>query len=131
MPYAMLTLIGFQLVGDMIADIISVPVPGMVIGLVLLVTLLFLKGCLHGPNTAVPESLSCVAKGLHDHLGLLFVPAGVGIMANLQSLAADAVGLFSAVVVSTLATVAVTGLTAAWFRKETEAPVAASTEWAP
>jgi putative effector of murein hydrolase LrgA (UPF0299 family) len=135
MPCALLTLIGFQLLGDLVADITSLPVPGMVAGLVLLMAVLWLRGRVCGPEKAVekavPESLSRVAKGLHENLGLLFVPAGVGIMANLQNLAADAVGLFSAVVVSTLATVALTGLTAAWLRSETDAPIVAPTQWAP
>lgn len=114
MPYAMLLLIGLQLIGDMIADIIALPVPGMIIGLVLLFAALWMRGWMRGPEKAVPEALSRVAKGLHDNLGLLFVPAGVGVMANLHSLAADGVGLFVAVIVSTLATVTVTALAAGW-----------------
>jgi holin-like protein len=125
MLYAMLTLIGLQLFGDMIADTISLPVPGMVIGLVLLFAALWIAGRVRGPEKAVPEPLARVAKGLHDNLGLLFVPAGVGVMANLHSLAVDAVGLFAAVLVSTLATVAVTGLTAGWRRTAGGAPAAA------
>lgn len=118
MPYAMLILIGFQLLGDMIADVMSLPVPGMVIGLVLLIAALWVRGHLRGPEHAVPEPLSRVAKGLHDNLGLLFVPAGVGVMANFHNLAADAVGLFAAVIVSTLVTVSVTGLTTGWLRTQ-------------
>ena len=127
MPYAMMTLIGLQLLGDMIADILSLPVPGMVIGLVLLMAVLWLRGQVRGPEMAVPEAFSGVAKGLHDNLGLLFVPAGVGIMANLQTLAADAVGLFTAVVVSTVATVAITGLTAGSLRTKSDSPTVVST----
>ena len=114
MPYAMLLLIGLQLTGDMLADLIALPVPGMVIGLMLLFATLWVRGWLHGPETAVPEALSRLAKGLHDNLGLLFVPAGAGVIANMHSLAADGVGLFIAVLVSTLATVTVTGLAAGW-----------------
>ncbi len=131
MVYAMLTLIGFQLLGDIIADIASLPVPGMVIGLILLMAVLWVRGQLRGPGEAVPEALGRVAKGLHDNLGLLFVPAGVGVMANLQNLAVDAVGLFIAVVVSTLATVTVTGVTAVWLRAEAVVPAVAPTRQVP
>lgn len=124
MLFAILTLIGFQLLGDIIAGIVSMPVPGTVIGLLLLIATLWVRGRVQGPEHAVPEALSRVAKTLHDNLGLLFVPAGVGVMANLQTLATDAVGLFAAVIVSTLAAIAVTGLTAQWLR--TEVPVAAA-----
>ena len=124
MPCAILTLIGLQLAGDIIADVTALPVPGMVIGLILLVAGMWLRGRLRGPENAVPEALGRVAKGLHDNLGLLFVPAGVGVMANLQTLATDAVGLFIAVVLSTVATITVTGLTARWLRTLAAAPVA-------
>lgn len=126
MPLAILTLIGFQLLGDVIADILAMPVPGMVIGLILLIAVLWVRGRLNGAEQAVPDALNRVAKALHDNLGLLFVPAGVGVMANLQTLATDAVGLFAAVIVSTLATVTVTGLTARWLRTEVPAIAAAT-----
>lgn len=131
MVYAMLTLIGFQLLGDIIADITSLPVPGMVIGLVLLMVVLWVRGKMRGSGEAVPEALGRVAKCLHDNLGLLFVPAGVGIMANLQNLAVDAVGLFIAVVVSTLATVTVTAVTAGWLRADAAVPAVAPTRQVP
>lgn len=131
MPFAILTLFAFQLLGDLIADSLSVPVPGMVIGLVLLVAALWVRGQLHDPEKTVPEALSRVAKGLHDNLGLLFVPAGVGVMANLQTLATDAVGLFAAVVVSTLATVTITGLTAQWLGREATAAAVAPSRSVP
>lgn len=128
MPFAILTLIGFQLLGDIIADLLAVPVPGMVIGLILLIAVLWVRGRVHGPDSAVPEALNRVAKALHDNLGLLFVPAGVGVMANLQTLATDAVGLFTAVVVSTLATITVTGLTAHLLRTDVPSVVAAKSQ---
>lgn len=112
MPVAMLILIGCQFVGDVIVKAASLPLPGMIVGLVLLFASLWLRGRWLGPEKAVPDALSRLAKGLHDNLGLLFVPAGVGIMANLHSLAADAVGLFVAVILSTLVTVGVTALAA-------------------
>lgn len=131
MPFAILTLIGFQLVGDIIADLSAMPVPGMVIGLILLIAVLWVRGRMHGPERAVPEALNRVAKALHDNLGLLFVPAGVGVMANLQTLATDAVGLFTAVVVSTLATITVTGLTAHLLRTGVPGVAAAASRSVP
>lgn len=123
MPCAILTLIGLQLAGDIIADVTALPVPGMVIGLILLIAVLWVRGRMHGPENAVPDALSRLAKGLHDNLGLLFVPAGVGVMANLQTLANDAVGLFMAVVVSTLVTITVSAVIAGWLRTQAAAPI--------
>ena len=122
MPYAILALIGFQLLGDMIADLTSVPVPGMVIGLVLLLAVLWIRGRTAGTEHAVPAEFQSTAKVLHDNLGLLFVPAGAGVMANLSVLATDAIGLFAAVLVSTMATIAVSGLIAGWRRAPATVP---------
>lgn len=123
MLYAMLILIGLQFLGDIIADCTAVPVPGMVIGLVLLFGMLCARGCIHRSENAVPEALNRVAKVLHDNLGLMFVPAGAGVIANGASLAADGARLLAAVLLSTLATIAVTGLLAG--RRQVEPSVSA------
>jgi holin-like protein len=124
MLHALLTLIAFQLVGDLIADFSSVPVPGMVIGLLLLLAAIGLRGRMLGADRAVPPELSQVAKSLHDHLGLLFVPAGAGIMANVTNLAADGIGLLVAVLISTVATIGVTAFLAGSPRAEQTPPKA-------
>jgi holin-like protein len=124
MLYAMLTLIGLQLLGDMFAEATSVPVPGMVIGLLLLFGGLWIRGRVRDSEHAVPEALNRVAKVLHDNLGLLFVPAGAGIIANTGSLAADGVGLVVAVLISTVATIAITGFAAGWRRTYIQAQAA-------
>jgi len=71
MLHAVLLLAGFQLLGDMLADAASVPVPGMVIGLVLLLGVLWLRGQLPEIKDPIPGMLEHTAKGLHEHLGLL------------------------------------------------------------
>jgi len=121
---ALLALIAFQMAGDVIADFSSVPVPGMVIGLLLLLAVIGLRGRMLGADRAVPPELNQVAKSLHDHLGLLFVPAGAGIMANVTNLAEDGVGLLAAVLISTVATIGVTAFIAGSPRAERTPPQA-------
>jgi putative effector of murein hydrolase LrgA (UPF0299 family) len=118
MLHALLTLIAFQLAGDLIADATSAPVPGMIIGLVLLLACLWLRGRVLGAGRDIPKQLNCVAKGLHDHFGLLFVPAGAGVMANADHLASDGTALLASVAISTLTTLAVTSLIVAGRRAE-------------
>jgi holin-like protein len=125
MLHAMLLFVGFQLLGDMLADSISVPVPGMVIGLVLLLGVLWLRGRLPEIKDPVPGALEHTAKGLHENLGLMFVPAGAGIIAHIDDLAANGVGLIASVLISTTATIAVTALAARWRRAVTVAPITA------
>jgi holin-like protein len=128
MLYAMLLLIGLQLLGDMLAASASVPVPGMVIGLVLLLGLLWLRGRLSKVKDPIPETLDRTARGLHENLGLMFVPAGAGIIAHTSGLAANGVGLIVAVVISTPATIAVTALVVGWRRAVSPAPITATAE---
>lgn len=104
---AVLALIALQLAGEFLVELAGFPVPGMVVGLLLL-CLLALRGRLLGAERAIPAGLDGVAKALHGHLGLLFVPAGAGILAQAVPLAADGVAILVAVLLSTVATIAVT-----------------------
>ena len=112
MLYAGLALVVFQYLGDLIAAAVGLPVPGVVVGLLLFLTALALRGWWLGSGGAVPDPLNRVAKGLHDHFGLLFVPAGVGIIGNLDWIAADGLALFAVVLFSTVTTITVTALIA-------------------
>jgi holin-like protein len=90
-----------QLAGEVIAVATGVPIPGPVIGM----ALLFFGLALHG---AVPDGLRDTAGGLLKHLALLFVPAGVGIMAHLTLLADEGWPILAALVGGTVITIAVT-----------------------
>lgn len=93
-----------QLVGEVAARIMDLPLPGPVIGMVLLFAGLMLRG------GEVPETLQSTAQGLLEHLSLLFVPAGVGVMLHLSIVAEEWLPITVALVVSTVATIAVTAL---------------------
>jgi len=96
-------LLGCQLVGEVVVRLLDLPLPGPVIGMLLLFVGLVVRG-------GVPEGLSTVAGGLLNHLSLLFVPAGVGAVAHVGLLAQDWLPLTVALVVSVVATIAVTAL---------------------
>lgn len=100
---ALTLLLVFQLAGEVLARALALPVPGPVIGMGLLFLALVLR---HGPD---PE-LRNTAGGLLQHLSLLFVPAGTGVMLHLQRLADEWLPLTVALVVSTLASIAVAAL---------------------
>ncbi|MCY0094993.1 CidA/LrgA family protein [Hoeflea ulvae] len=92
-----------QLTGELITRFLGLPIPGPVAGMVILFALLVLKG-------SVPKELGAVADSLLKHLALLFVPAGVGVMAHMGLLGEDWLPISVALVGSTLATIAVTAL---------------------
>lgn len=95
-------ILGLQLLGESIAALFALPLPGPVIGMMGLFAILCVTG---GPG----EGLDGVAKGLLDNLGLLFVPAGVGVIAHLHLIGQAWAALFLAVVVATVISIAVIG----------------------
>jgi len=111
-------LLVFQLAGEALRHALELPIPGPVIGMLGLVLALALRGgwirwVARGgdvPHRDVPEALERTAHALLDHLSLLFVPAGVGVMTHVALLASEALPLAVALVVSTAAAIAVGGL---------------------
>lgn len=71
----MAILLGCQLIGESAARFFHLPIPGPVIGMLLLLIGLMVLG-------RVPQGLRITTDGLTKHLAFLFVPAGVGVMAN-------------------------------------------------
>ena len=100
-----------QLVGEAITRSLGVPVPGPVIGMLLLFVALQLRTRLK-PLAAPAQSLpiGIVSAFLIAHLSLLFVPAGTGIISHLPILTSHGVGLFVVLVVSTALSLAATAL---------------------
>jgi putative effector of murein hydrolase LrgA (UPF0299 family) len=90
-----------QLAGEAAARVAGLPVPGPVLGLVLLAAIFAWRG-------GVPDTVAGTATGLLQHLLLLYVPAGVGVMAHVARVEAEALALVVAILASTAATLAVT-----------------------
>jgi len=96
-----------QLAGEAVARGAGIPLPGPVIGLVLLLILLAIRG-------RVPTELRNLSQGLLSHLGLLFVPAGVGVVTQLGALGRDWLAIAVAILVSTAAGLLATGWVMQW-----------------
>ena len=60
---------------------------------------------------SVPESVDLVASALVQHLGLLFVPAAVGVVMFWPQLRSNALAVMLALVASVVLTIAVPALT--------------------
>jgi holin-like protein len=100
---AITLLLVFQLMGEVIAQTLALPIPGPVIGMALLFAALTLRG---GPST----ELRGTAQGLLQHLSLLFVPAGTGVMLHFQRVSDEWLPLVVSLVASTAITIAVTAV---------------------
>ncbi len=97
------TLLGCQLAGEFLVRLMDLPIPGPVLGLVIMLAALALRG-------GAPDALRDTANGLLKHLSLLFVPAGVGIMLHFERIGAEWLALIGAVMISTWATIAVSAM---------------------
>lgn len=100
---ALTILLVFQLAGEVLVQFTRLPVPGPVVGLLLLFLALCLRGSLAAP-------LRDTATGLLQHLSLLFVPAGVGVMVHFARVSGEWLPIIAAVLVSTALAIAVTAL---------------------
>lgn len=112
---ALATLLVFQLLGEVLVLASGAPVPGPVLGLALLLFTLVLR------PTAV-TGLKPTAQALLQHLSLLFVPAGVGVMLHLQRLGDEALAIGVALVLSTWIGLASAALTMAWLIRRVPTP---------
>lgn len=95
-------LLVFQLIGEFLSRVLHLPIPGPVIGMILLFTALVLHG-------RVPKGLRLAGEGLLAYLALLFVPAGVGLMAHMHLIGQDWLAILTGLLVSTVLTLAATG----------------------
>ena len=100
-------LLACQLAGEVIVRSLGWAVPGPVIGIVLLLAVLALHGRLKAPEAAEQGDVAKAADGLLANLGLVFIPAGVGISQHYQLIFDNGVALVVALVVSTVLTLVV------------------------
>ncbi len=92
----------FQALGELVSNFLIPFIPGPVIGLVLLLLFLLLA-------RSLPADIDSVGSGILQHLGLLFIPASVGVLLYLPILRANALAVIGTLVISVVATIAVTG----------------------
>ena len=93
----------FQCAGEAVSHVLGLPVPGPVVGMLLLFVALRIRD-------QVPESVGVAADALARHLSLLFVPAGVGVMLHFGRLGSEWLALAVALVASTVITLVVTAV---------------------
>lgn len=101
MIQGLLQLLVFQALGELVSWIALPFIPGPVVGLILL--LMFF-----GVRAQVPRDMLQTGQGILQHLGLLFVPASVGVVLYLPVLRANALAIGTALVASVVLTIGVT-----------------------
>jgi holin-like protein len=109
---AFVALLGCQLIGEVLVRLAGLPFPGPVLGMLLLFVFLMFR-------PEIPRPLRVASSTLLDHLSLLFVPAGTGIMLHFGRIRTEWLPILAALLISTILTIAVT---AAVFRLLAPAP---------
>lgn len=104
-------LLVYQLVGEVTVRLLGLPIPGPVLGMLMLFVTLLIRGY-------TPEPLKNASSALLSHLSLLFVPAGVGMMVHFDRIAAEWVpitlALFFSTIITMVATAGVMHFTSRW-----------------
>lgn len=98
--------------GDLVVALAGVPVPGAILGMMLLLIVLSVKGHVKGDRQGHGEGLAAirVSDRLLALLPLLFVPAGTGVIVLVARIRLDALPLLAGLVLSWAAGLAVTAV---------------------
>jgi len=93
-----------QLMAEVIARMLSLPLPGPIIGMILMLGLLLLRDKITNitPNELRDGTLEKTSGVILANLSLLFVPAGVGVVQRLDLFVTHGVALVIAILASTI-----------------------------
>jgi len=100
---AVTTLLVFQLAGEAATQAFDLPVPGPVVGMLLLFVVL-------SARLPLARRLLETAQDMLQHLSLLFVPAGVGVMLHVRRVTDEWLALVVALIISTILAVVMTAV---------------------
>jgi putative effector of murein hydrolase LrgA (UPF0299 family) len=102
-----------QLGGEVIVRGLVLPMPGPVVGLMLLLLLLLVRDrfavLARGPLQG--DGVESASRGLLANLSLLFVPAGVGVVQKLDLVAEHGIAIAAVLAISVVVTLLVTVVT--------------------
>ncbi|ATD55437.1 CidA/LrgA family protein [Clostridium chauvoei] len=96
-------ILGIYLLGELISKGLGLPVPGNIIGMLLLLLLL----C---TNVIKVESVETVSNFFLDHLAFFFIPAGVGLLTSFDNIKSSLIKIVLICAVATAIVIVVTGL---------------------
>jgi holin-like protein len=96
-------LVAFHWLGEFLKNQLHLPLPGAVVGMLLLLVALMIVG-------SVPDAIQCAAQPLLQHMSLLFIPPGVGLLFLAPEIFTQWPAILGAIIISTAITLAATGV---------------------
>mgnify|MGYP003105916676 FL=1 len=97
-----LIILGIYLTGEFISSIFNLPVPGNILGMLILFILLCSK-------IVKIENIETVSDFLLSHLAFFFIPAGVGLMSSIEIIKSTWLQILIVCVVTTVIIIGATG----------------------
>lgn len=98
-----LIILSIYLLGEIISKGLTLPVPGNIIGMIILLILL----C---SNVIKLEKVETISSFFLDHLAFFFIPAGVGLLTSFDIIKSSLIQILLICIISTSIIIAVTGL---------------------
>ncbi|MBO8175245.1 MAG: CidA/LrgA family protein [Thermococcus sp.] len=102
---------GFLFLGEALVKILSLPIPGNVVGMILLTLALIF-------NVVKLEDVEKEAEMLVRNMSVMFIPPGVGIVLYWSLIKSQAVPIFVALIVSFFVTIILTAKLVEFLRRE-------------
>ena len=93
----------YELMGEACKHFLSLPIPGPVLGMMFLFLTLMWRRQIH-------KSLNLASEALLNHLSLLFIPAGVGVMLHFELILHELIPISLTLLLSTAVTMTVTAV---------------------
>lgn len=105
-----LIILGIYLLGELISSFLHLPIPGNILGMIILFVLLY-------SNIVKVENISNVTNFLLDHLSFFFIPAGVGLMSSFGIIKATWWQLLVVCLLTTIIVIGTTGIVVQFISK--------------
>ena len=93
---------GIYLIGDLISKLLKLPIPGNILGMIILLVLLCTK-------VIKLEQIETISTFILDHLAFFFIPAGVGLMSSIGIIKDTWIKLIIVCIVTTIIVIGSTG----------------------
>lgn len=98
-----LIICGIYLLGELVSSILNLPIPGNILGMIILFVLLYTK-------VIRVDNISNITNFLLNHLAFFFIPAGVGLMTSLGIIKSTWWQLLVVCLLTTTIIIGVTGM---------------------
>ncbi len=104
-------ILGIYLVSEFLSKFFSLPIPGNILGMLILLLLLCTK-------IVKIEQIETISNFFLDHLSFFFIPAGVGLLASVDIIKDIWLKLILVCFITTIIIIASTGLTVQFVTKK-------------